>query len=79
MKKEERKQIIKILKSGDFTFAFNDSYYGDLINKKVSSYDKYSKQIEKEAVDCFEIEMGNYGDGLVELLIEALGGTLVST
>ena len=73
------KEIIKILKSGEFTFAFNDSYYGDLIPKKVKSYEEYAKYLDSKGAVCYEIQTEGYGDGLVDYLIQALGGVLEST
>ena len=78
MEKEE-KRILEILRSKNFTFTFNDSYYGYLIPVKVDSYEKYSKYVNGKNSESYHIEMQNYGEGLVDLLVEALKGNCLST
>lgn len=72
-------RILEILESGDFTFVFNDSYYGDLIPVKVDSYDDYAEYLDSPDAESYEISVEDYGEGLVSLLIQALGGELHST
>lgn len=79
MKLTTNDRIQEILESGDFTFIFNDGYYGDLIPVKVASYEEYTEYLEGPDVEVYEISMDNYGEGLVSLLIQALGGELQST
>lgn len=76
--RKERERIIEILKSGEFTFSFHDSSYGTLIPKRTKSYEK-AGELEEGGIESYDLDMDSYGDGLVELLIEALGGKLYST
>jgi len=76
---EEKKRILEILKSGNFTFTFNDSFHGDLMPKKFKTYKEYSDYYDKKGAESYEIKIGNYGYGLIDLLIEALGGSCKTT
>lgn len=76
--KKERERIIEILKSGEFTFSFHDSSYGTLIPKTTKSYEE-AGDLQEGGVESYDLDMDSYGDGLVDVLIEALGGNLYST
>jgi hypothetical protein len=69
-----REEIIKLLKSGDFTIAYNDNE-SPLIYKGRHSYD----YLPDENIDPDEYTFGvGYAPGIVELLVEALGGNIDS-
>lgn len=77
----ERKEIVNILRGGNFTIAFNDSIECELVKKKYSSYEKYADAVVDGGYedDSFNLQNAGYGEELVELLVEALRGKMVST
>jgi hypothetical protein len=68
------KALLETLRSGNFTVQFNDSYCGSIIACRMKDYGERPKGIKE-----YGFEMGNYGEGIVELLVEALGGVSLST
>lgn len=72
-----RKQIIKLLKSGNFTIIYWDNdeatlYKGKWDYNKEYEKDDYGKMNKNEVK--LEIEMDGYLPEIVKLLSEALGG-----
>lgn len=74
MKEEE---IIKLLKSGDFTIIYWDSGEATLYEKKWDKEKEFDRD-DYETMNKFEVKLSNFENGycpvIVELLAKALGG-----
>ena len=69
-----KKKVIELLKSGNFTLAYQDSCYCSLhVGKK--SYDDCTEENE---IDEFGDTTIGYCPAEVEALVKALGGKVVS-
>lgn len=68
-----KREIIELLKSGDFTIAYHDSGYCCLYQGKIP----YSK-LPEESIKEFEGTTKGYIPCEVELLVVALGGKVSS-
>lgn len=74
--KKTKKQIIELLKSGNFTLAYHDKEYCCLYEGH-HSYDELESEQEIFFFESYDSE--GYIPGEVRLLIEALGGKCETT
>lgn len=72
----KEKEIIELLKSGNFTIAYHDNGVCSLYKDKYTNYDKIYDEKPVLEIDC---EFDGYLPKEVELLIKALGGKGLST
>ena len=80
--KKDENELIKVLKSGKFTVVFNDSSEGEIIyGIRYKDYEKYAEDFEDDErpYESIDFSEGGYGGELTEVLIKALGGSLIST
>ncbi len=71
-----RKKLIEIIKSGNFTVYFNDNGCCDVYHGKFSQTKIESEKFQEEPI--FSSSLESYYTELEELLVEALGGKLHS-
>lgn len=71
----KRDQIIKLLRSGEFTIAYHDNGQCCLYKGKHS----YAKLPKQEVAEYFDHESMSYLPEIVELLCDALKGKSTST
>lgn len=82
--KKDEKELIEVLKKGNFTVVFNDSNSGSIIyGKRYKDYTKYADDCENGDGDCgfdrIDFDEESYGGELTDILVKALGGRLIST
>lgn len=76
-----KKQIIKLLKSGNFTLRYDDNGAGCLLAGKYKKYeDTYDYELGENNSES--LDFGGNGEGYipveVEWLVEALGGKVLT-
>jgi hypothetical protein len=74
MNNKRKKELIKLLQSGNFTIAYHDNGECCLYDKKIKNIDRLIDNEEKSIESFSDCDSDGYLSIIVELLVEALGG-----